>query len=59
MRMILDPPPGVPRATLDGLSLDTGVVVISDRRPGADPESGTRFVEVLTPSGRRVTALRA
>ncbi|WP_437607748.1 AAA family ATPase [Sorangium sp. So ce834] len=46
-------------AYLDGLSLDTGVVVIFDRRPGADPESGTRFEEALTPSGRRVTVLRA
>ncbi|XXY54388.1 AAA family ATPase [Sorangium sp. So ce269] len=46
-------------AYLHGLSLDTGVVVVFDRRPGADPESGTRFEEALTPSGRRVTVLRA
>ncbi|AUX47810.1 uncharacterized protein SOCE26_093340 [Sorangium cellulosum] len=44
---------------LDGLSLDTGVAVIFDRRPAADPESSTRFEEALTPSGRRVTVLRA
>ncbi|WP_437621405.1 AAA family ATPase [Sorangium sp. So ce1151] len=44
---------------LDGLSLPTGVAVIFDRRPAADPESCTRFEEALTPSGRRVTVLRA
>lgn len=49
---------------LDGylaqLELDTGVLVIFDRRAEAeDAESRTRFEEATTPSGRKVTLLRA
>jgi hypothetical protein len=37
-----------------------GVLVLFDRRPdAADPETRTRFEEVVTAGGRRVTLLRA
>jgi hypothetical protein len=49
---------------LDGyfeqLGLDTGVLVLFDRRADAeDIETRTRFDEAVTPSGRKVTLLRA
>ena len=45
---------------LDKTGLDTGVLVIFDRRTDAeDIETRTRFDEAVTPSGRRVTLLRA
>ncbi|MGK4000390.1 ATP-binding protein [Sorangium sp. So ce1024] len=51
-------------AQLDGylaqLGLDEGVLVLFDRRAAAgDVETRTRFEEARTPSGRRVTLLRA
>ena len=51
-------------AQLDGylatLALDTGTLVLFDRRPGAPPpEARTAFGEATTPSGRTVTVLRA
>ena len=47
-------------AYLDRLELDTGVLVIFDRRPVADdPEVRTRFAAATTPAGREVTLLRA
>ncbi len=47
-------------AYLDRLGLDTGVLVIFDRRPEAEePEVRTRFERVDTPAGREVTLLRA
>ncbi|MFI7224971.1 hypothetical protein ACIBO5_17245 [Nonomuraea angiospora] len=44
---------------LDRLSLDTGVLVVFDRRPEAPPwkERGG-FEQATTPSGREVTVLR-
>jgi hypothetical protein len=44
---------------LDRLSLDTGVLVVFDRRPVAPPwkERGG-FGQATTPSGREVTVLR-
>jgi AAA domain len=45
---------------LDKAALTTGVLVIFDRRTGAeDIESRTRFEEAMTPAGRTVTLLRA
>lgn len=45
---------------LDRLGLDTGTLVIFDRRPGADPiAERTRFETATSPSGRTVTLLRA
>jgi hypothetical protein len=45
---------------LDRLSLDTGVLVIFDRRPKATPVAErTTFEEATSPSGRPVTVLRA
>jgi hypothetical protein len=45
---------------LDTIGLDTGVLVIFDRRAEAeDIETRTRFEEAATPSGRKVTLLRA
>ncbi|WP_437997054.1 AAA family ATPase [Sorangium sp. So ce185] len=45
---------------LDKTGLDAGVLVIFDRRPEAgDIETRTRFEEAETPSGRKVTLLRA
>jgi hypothetical protein len=45
---------------LDPLGLDTGVLVIFDRRAAAeDIEARTRFEEAVTPRGRTVTVLRA
>ncbi len=45
---------------LEGLSLDSGVLVIFDRRPDARPiASRTRFEQAATPSGRAVKLLRA
>jgi hypothetical protein len=51
-------------AQLDGylerIGLDTGVLVIFDRRDGAeDIETRTRFEQTVTPAGRTVTLLRA
>jgi hypothetical protein len=51
-------------ASLDGylerLGLDTGVLVVFDRRPGAAPiAERTAFEEARTPSGRAATVLRA
>jgi hypothetical protein len=51
-------------AQLDGylerLGLDTGVLVIFDRRPGAAPiAERTTFEAAATPSGRAATVLRA
>ena len=44
---------------LERLGLDTGVLVIFDRRESAPPiAERTRFEEAETPSGRRVTLLR-
>lgn len=45
---------------LDPLSLDTGVLVIFDRRPDAAPiAERTRFEQATSPSGRPITVLRA
>jgi len=45
---------------LDGSGLDTGVLVIFDRRAEAeDIETRTRFEETVTLAGRKVTLLRA
>ncbi len=45
---------------LDRLSLDTGVLVVFDRRPKiADIAVRTRFEPVTSPSGRPITVLRA
>ena len=45
---------------LAGLGLQEGALVIFDQRPDiGDPESRTRFEEAATPSGRKVTVLRA
>jgi hypothetical protein len=45
---------------LDRLSLDTGILVIFDRRPEAAPIAGrTTFEQETSPSGRPVTVLRA
>jgi hypothetical protein len=45
---------------LDRLSLDTGVLVIFDRRPKAAPiAERTRFEKATSPSGRPITVLRA
>lgn len=45
---------------LERLSLDTGVLVIFDRRRDAgDADSRTRFEQAQAPSGRKVTVLRA
>ena len=44
---------------LDKTGLDTGVLVIFDRRAAAeDIETRTRFEEAVSPAGRRVTVLR-
>lgn len=45
---------------LDRLGLDTGTLVLFDRRPTAAPiAERTRFDTATTPSGRKVTVLRA
>jgi hypothetical protein len=45
---------------LEQLGLDEGVLVLFDRRKSAgDVESRTRFEQAQTPSGRKVTLLRA
>ena len=45
---------------LEPLGLDTGVLVLFDRRSSAeDIETRTRFEEAVTPTGRKVTLLRA
>jgi ATPase family associated with various cellular activities (AAA) len=45
---------------LDRLSLDTGALVIFDRRPKAAPiAERTTFVQATSPSGRPITVLRA
>lgn len=45
---------------LERLGLDEGVLVLFDRRKEAgDTESRTRFEQAQTPSGRKVTVLRA
>jgi hypothetical protein len=45
---------------LDRLGLDTGVLVVFDRRPKAAPiAERTRFEEATSPSGRPITVLRA
>jgi hypothetical protein len=45
---------------LERLGLTEGVLVLFDRRPNApDAESRTRFEEAVTPSGKKVTVLRA
>jgi hypothetical protein len=45
---------------LERLSLDTGVLVIFDRRrESGDAESRTRFEQAHAPSGRKVVVLRA
>jgi hypothetical protein len=45
---------------LDRLNLDTGVLVIFDRRPVAPPiAERTGFTTALSPCGRSVTILRA
>lgn len=42
------------------VALDTGVLVLFDRRSGAeDIETRTRFDEATTPSGKKITLLRA
>jgi hypothetical protein len=47
-------------AYLDRLDLDTGVLVLFDRRPSAAPiAERTRFDKATSPSGRAVTLLRA
>jgi hypothetical protein len=47
-------------AYLDRLSLDTGVLVVFDRRPNAAPVAErTTFDQATSPSGRAVTVLRA
>ena len=44
---------------LERMGLDTGVLVIFDRRAAAeDLETRTRFEEAVTPGGRKVTLLR-
>jgi len=44
---------------LDRMGLDTGALVIFDRRPeAAEPELRTRFEEVVSPAGRGITLLR-
>ena len=44
---------------LDRMALETGVLVIFDRRAEAeDIETRTRFEEAVSPAGRRVTVLR-
>jgi hypothetical protein len=45
---------------LDRLGLDTGVLVVFDRRPQAAPiAERTVFDQATSPSGRPVTVLRA
>jgi hypothetical protein len=45
---------------LDRLGLDSGTLVVFDRRPVAKPiAERTGFASVRTPSGREVTLLRA
>jgi hypothetical protein len=45
---------------LDGLHMDTGTLVIFDRRPSAAPVGErTAITEVTSPSGRAITLLRA
>ncbi|MFH1466889.1 MAG: ATP-binding protein [Pseudomonadota bacterium] len=45
---------------LDRLGLDTGTLVVFDRRPEAEePELRTGLAEARTPSGRTITLLRA
>jgi hypothetical protein len=45
---------------LDGLGLETGVLVLFDRRPEATPLADrTSFARAATPKGRAVTVLRA
>jgi hypothetical protein len=45
---------------LDRLGLDTGALVIFDRRPQAAPVAErTAFAQATSPSGRTVTVLRA
>jgi hypothetical protein len=45
---------------LDRLGLDTGALVIFDRRPQAAPVAErTTFIQATSPSGRAITALRA
>jgi hypothetical protein len=45
---------------LDRLGLDTGVLVVFDRRPDATPVAErTRFEQATSPSGRPSTVLRA
>lgn len=45
---------------LDRLDLETGYLVIFDRRPEAAPmEERVRFDQDRTPAGRQVTVLRA
>jgi len=47
-------------AYLDRLALDTGVLVIFDRRPDAAPiHTRTRFESATSPTGRAITVLRA
>lgn len=47
-------------AYLERLRLDEGVLVIFDRRPEAgSAESRTRFEQTRSPSGRKITVLRA
>jgi hypothetical protein len=45
---------------LERLGLDTGVLVVFDRRPGAAPiAKRTTFAEATTPASRAATVLRA
>ncbi|MQY20265.1 ATP-binding protein [Nocardia macrotermitis] len=45
---------------LDRIDLDTGVLVVFDRRNTAEPiAERTRFIETTSPAGRSVTLLRA
>jgi hypothetical protein len=45
---------------LDRLLLDTGVLVVFDRRPEAAPiAERTTFTEAVSPTGRTITVLRA
>jgi hypothetical protein len=45
---------------LDRLRLDTGILVIFDRRPNAAPiAERTRFDQTTSPTGRPITILRA
>jgi hypothetical protein len=47
-------------AYLDRICLDTGVLVVFDRRPNAAPiAERTRFEQATTPTGRTITVLRA